>query len=201
MEFPILNYLIYLVSLIFGYNHWYGRLINMIVSTIGIYFFYKIIKRYFTSDHAFYASMILILSLWFSYSRKIMPDTFSTSLVIISIYYDLNFLYQKNIFLNLLLYFFFGLLGVLAKLPAVFLFIIFTPIIFDKNILFKQKIYFSFISVLLLIPVICWYFYWVPFLVDKYKFYHFFMGKAFRRAYKNSIVIFLCFLNGFMILQ
>jgi hypothetical protein len=31
MEFPILNYLIYLLSLIFGYAHWYGRLINLVI--------------------------------------------------------------------------------------------------------------------------------------------------------------------------
>src|SRR5688500_14048264 len=42
-EFPLLNYLIYLVSAIFGYEHWYGRLIVLVCSSIGVFFFYKLI--------------------------------------------------------------------------------------------------------------------------------------------------------------
>ncbi|MBA4058027.1 MAG: hypothetical protein C0490_25140, partial [Marivirga sp.] len=37
-ELPLLNYLIYLVSLVFGYDHWYGRIIVLIFSSVGIYF-------------------------------------------------------------------------------------------------------------------------------------------------------------------
>ena len=36
MEFPLFNYLTYLVSEIFGYQHWYGRLINLIISSLGL---------------------------------------------------------------------------------------------------------------------------------------------------------------------
>ena len=50
MEFPVFNYLIYLMSLLFGYEHWYGRLINLIVSSFGIYFFYKL-KNLFLQTH------------------------------------------------------------------------------------------------------------------------------------------------------
>src|SRR3989344_7431345 len=35
-EFPVLNYLMYLLSLIFGFHDWFGRLINLIVSSYGI---------------------------------------------------------------------------------------------------------------------------------------------------------------------
>ena len=37
MEFPLFNYLIYLMSLLFGYTHWYGRLINLVISSAGIW--------------------------------------------------------------------------------------------------------------------------------------------------------------------
>ncbi|MCH8319269.1 MAG: hypothetical protein IIA88_12395, partial [Bacteroidetes bacterium] len=47
MEFPLLNYLIFLISELFGFAHWYGRLLNLIVSSIGVYFFYLLIKKYF----------------------------------------------------------------------------------------------------------------------------------------------------------
>jgi hypothetical protein len=35
-EFPFFNYLIYMVSSVFGYAHWYGRGINLVVTTIGV---------------------------------------------------------------------------------------------------------------------------------------------------------------------
>ena len=97
MEFPVLNYLIYLMSLVFGYAHWYGRLINLIVSSIGIFYFYKIIRKYFTSKIAFYSAFLLLLSVWYTYSRKIMPDTFSMSLLIIGYYHGTNYLQRGKI--------------------------------------------------------------------------------------------------------
>ncbi len=54
MEFPVFNYAIYLLSLVFGYEHWYGRLINLLITSIGIYFFYKTIKKYFDEELAFF---------------------------------------------------------------------------------------------------------------------------------------------------
>src|SRR5690606_8136272 len=77
MEFPLLNYLIYLVAKLFGYQHWYGRLINLLISSFGVWFFYKLVGKYLTRQTAFYAAIILIVSIWFQFSRKIMPDTFS----------------------------------------------------------------------------------------------------------------------------
>jgi len=175
MEFPVLNYLIYLISLVFGYEHWYGRLINLFVSTFGIKFFHKIITKYFGTEIAFNSSIILLFSIWFPYSRKIMPDTFSFSLVIIGIYYLTN--YFDNAKLKyLLLYIFFTLIGVLSKLPCVFILSILLIFIIDKSNSIQQKIYFSVSTMMLLLAVWCWYFYWVPFLTATFKFEHFFMG-------------------------
>ena len=69
MEFPVLNYLIYLVSLVFGYAHWYGRLINLVISSFGIFYFYKLAYKYFGYKIAFNAAFLLIFSVWFNYSR------------------------------------------------------------------------------------------------------------------------------------
>lgn len=38
-EFPIFNFLSYLWFKIFGFSHWAGRLINLVTSSIGIYYF------------------------------------------------------------------------------------------------------------------------------------------------------------------
>lgn len=178
MEFPLLNYIDYLVSELFGYQHWYGRLINLIVSSLGIWFFFRLLKRYFTAETAFNASIVLLASIWFAYSRKIMPDTFATSLVIIGFYYAACYFEEtKRRWLHLALFACFTLLGVLAKLPAGFLLVLYAFFILNKQISIHLKIVFFIVSGILLAPVAWWYFSWVPYLVEKYEFWHFFMGK------------------------
>lgn len=178
MEFPVLNYIDYLVSEIFGYQHWYGRLINLIVSSFGIWFFFRLLKRYFSQETAFNASIILLASIWFAYSRKIMPDTFATSLVIIGFYYAACFFEdQKRRWLHIMLFALFTLLGVLAKLPAGFLLVLYVLFIFNRQLSIHLKIAFFITSGIILAPIAWWYFSWVPYLVEKYEFWHFFMGK------------------------
>ena len=82
MEFPIFNYLIYGVNELFGYQHWYGRLINLVFSSFGIYFFFLLVRRYWNHETAFLSALILIFSVWFVFSRKIMPDTFSMTFLL-----------------------------------------------------------------------------------------------------------------------
>lgn len=187
MEFPIYNYLIYLVSLLFGYQDWYGRLINLIISSIGVRYFYLLIKKYFTKEIAFNSSFILLSTLWLTFSRKIMPDTFSVSLILMSIYYGSNYLDSKKSWSNLLLYFVLGLFGFLAKLPIGYLFILLVPFIFKKNIELKRKIIFSLSSVFIIIPVAWWYFIWVPYLVEEFGFWHFYMGNSFTEGFQLLI--------------
>lgn len=179
MEFPIFNYIIYLISEVFGYQHWYGRLINLIISSLGLYFFYKLVIKYFEKKIAFYATIILTVSIWFQFSRKIMPDTFATSLMIASIYFAANYFEnKKKEYFNLFLYFILFVLGVLSKLPIGYIMIVFILYLFNHNIAIRKKILFGTISIIGLIPIFFWYFYWVPHLVEKYDFSHFFMGKS-----------------------
>ncbi len=179
MEFPVLNYLIYLMSLVFGYAHWYGRLINLIVSSIGIFYFYKIIRKYFTSKIAFYSAFLLLLSVWYTYSRKIMPDTFSMSLLIIGYYHGTNYLDKEGRFRQLFYFFVFTLLGILAKLPSIYILSTLVMFIFNKQILFQRKIVLVGITGLLSIIVAIYYFYWAVHLTNQYEFSHFFLGKSF----------------------
>lgn len=179
MEFPLLNYLIYLMAEVFGYQHWYGRLINLIISSLGLWFFYKLIRKYFPEKVSFYSTLFLALSIWFTFSRKIMPDTFSMSMIIACLYYGTNYLENnannKN-FLNLIVYVILLILGLLSKLPSGYILVIFLLFFFDKRIPTKRKLIFSAITILGVVPIAIWYFYWVPYLVDTYGFWHFFMG-------------------------
>jgi hypothetical protein len=179
MEFPLLNYLIYLLSLVFGYADWYGRLINLIVTSIGCWFGYKLLRKYFSEQVSFLSTFVLIVSLWFPFARKIMPDTFAMSLVIMGIYFGTNYLEQqtRQIF-NLLMYALLTLAGLLSKLPSGYILAVFAIPIFNKAISIKRKILFCAVSATICAPVAWWYFYWVPHLVSEFGLWHFFMGKG-----------------------
>ncbi len=178
MEFPILNYLIFLLAKIFGYQHWYGRIINLVVSTIGIWYFFKIIKTYFSLNHAFSSAMLLLGSIWFAYSRKIMPDTFAVSLVFIGMYYGLMYLIKKQNGVYLFVYFVFTTLGILSKLPMGYLLMAFAVPIFSNNVSSKIKTIFISVNVITITVVGWYYFKWVPYLTNFYGLKHFFMGKS-----------------------
>lgn len=178
MEFPLLNYLIFLISKLFGYQHWYGRIINLIISTFGVWYFFKILKSYFTYNHAFSSALLLLGSIWFAYSRKIMPDTFAVSLVFMGMYHGLNYLTKTAKWYDLVLYFIFTTLGILSKLPMGYLLGVFAlPILSDK-IAFRDKTIFILVNVLSFCIIGWFYFVWVPFLTDFYGLKHFFMGKS-----------------------
>jgi 4-amino-4-deoxy-L-arabinose transferase-like glycosyltransferase len=172
-EFPLFQLLIAVFNGAFGYDHWYGRLINLVVSSIAVWCFFEIIKRIWNERTAWYATVIFLSSLWFSFSRKAMPDTFAVSLVIIGIYLakcyidsrKITFLFLTGIFL---------MLGGLCKIPAVFLFALFIPVVLHRNILLTTKINLGIILLISSITVLWWYFYWVPYLVHTYHFELFF---------------------------
>lgn len=188
MEFPLLNYLIFLVSKVFGYTHWYGRLINLIISSLGCWFFYRLLRKYFNENISFYTTFILVVSLWFCYSRKIMPDTFSMSLIIMGMYYGSNYLEGKsNKGWQLVGYALLVLMGLLSKLPSGYLLALFVLWLFSKTVPMRRKLVFCLTSLLVVIPVVWWYFYWVPYLVKEYGLWHFFMGKGILQGAKELL--------------
>ena len=166
-EFPLYNYIIYLVSEIFGYDHWYGRLINLIVCSIAIFFFYKLIRGLFSKTIAFNSSMVLILSIWFSFSRKIMPDTFSIALMIIGLFYAYYYLKEGSA-KSLILFFIFSTLGILCKIPALTLFSGLAVILFINTIPKERKVKVIISGVISFAIACTWYFYWVPYLLETY---------------------------------
>ena len=183
-EFPVLNYLIYIVSLIFGYDHWYGRLINLVISSLGIWYFHAILKRFFTSKVAFVSSLLLLGSIWFSYSRKIMPDTFSASLCLIGLQQGLWFLYNPK-YKYLIGFGLFSLLGILSKIPAI---IILSPILIplmhgpSGN---RHKLELIGTGSMAVFLTAIWYFHWVPYLVEAYGYWHYYMGKSFHEGWSD----------------
>ena len=177
MEFPWLNYLIYLVSLVFGYDHWYGRPIVLIVSCFGILAFHRIVHRHATPRIAFLAMMLLLSSIWFSFSRMIMPDVFSMSLILIGLHYGSVFLFDRAKVAPLALFVLFTMLGALSKLPSAYLLIVLVIPLLDARIETRRQLSLAIATVIALIPAGIWYFHWVPMLVRTSGLDHFFMGK------------------------
>jgi len=176
-EFPIMNYLVFGLYKIFGVDWWQARLLNLMVSSLGCLFFYKIIFQFIKKQVAFPSTLILLASLWFSHSRKFMPDVFSTSLVIIAIYFGLNFLYSKKNW-HISLYFILITFGLLSKLPSFIMTGLLVPVIFESSVHIKRKLLFVFVSIVAIIPAVWWYFYWAPKITSDYGFFYFFMGSS-----------------------
>lgn len=57
----------------------------LITSSIGLWAYHRLVDRYVGRGPAFYSTLALIVSLWFMYSRKMMPDVMALSLVIIGL--------------------------------------------------------------------------------------------------------------------
>lgn len=170
-EFPVFNYLIFLTSKVFGYQHWYGRLINLIISSFGLWFFYLILAGYFNKRLAFTSTIILGVSIWFNYSRMIIPDTFSTSLVLIGTFYGLRF-FKVGSIKSLILYGVFAGLGTLSKIPTIYMLGIFILPFFQKGTSWKTRLLFLIPSFFILATNAIWYGYWVPYVVSTYEYTH-----------------------------
>jgi hypothetical protein len=177
MEFPLLNYLIYLVSQVFGYTHWHGRWINLLITSMGLFYFYRLLKILFDEPLAFSSTLLLTTSIWFQFGRKIMPDTFAVSLLLISFYHVVLFLksstfqWWRIIAAGLLF-----MMGAMSKLPAVIpLFAL--PLLYFKWPKTKQWIILITTFSICSLPVFHWYFYWTEHLTTTFGMHHFFMGK------------------------
>lgn len=191
MEFPVFNYIIYLLSVLFGSEHWYGRLINLMVSSFGLWYFYRLVKIHFNEQIAFSSAIILSVSIWFQFSRKIMPDTFSISLVIAALYYASCYFreelsHRKHI-TQLLAYSLLMMMGVLAKLPSGFLCVLLLIPLVNSEVSVRKKLMFSVLTFVSLLPAAVWYFYWVPHLTESYGFWHFFMGVSLSQGVQELI--------------
>ncbi|MFN5846488.1 MAG: ArnT family glycosyltransferase [Flavobacteriia bacterium] len=172
-EFPFYQSLIAMMSEIAGYQHWYGRLISLLTATVASWCFFYIIKRIFSERTAWFATLLFMSSLWFSFSRKTMPDTFAVSLVLIGVYFAMKYSDGKR-FINLVFAGIVVALGGLCKIPAVYLMGMILPVVLNRSV--DSSIKRNLICVLAVAGLIVgwWYFYWVPSLVETYRFELFF---------------------------
>jgi hypothetical protein len=185
MELPVLNYGHYLLAEAFGYRHWYGRLLNLGVTTIGLGFFFRLVREVTGHRAALLAMLLLGGSLWFVFARKIMPDTFSLSLTLVGLFYGLRYLWYGG-GRRLALYGAIGGLGVLCKIPALVLLGGLAPLVLDRWVPGRRRAAFAGASVLIAAAAGAWYFGWNPYLAREYgTFYN--AGLSLRSGFRDLV--------------
>jgi 4-amino-4-deoxy-L-arabinose transferase-like glycosyltransferase len=184
-EFPIYNYVIFLISQIFGYENWYGRLINLIITSVAVFYLHKIMSRYFSKEAAFNSSVLLLASGWFSYSRITIPDIFAASLCIVALYFSLKF-FETGKKTHLLIFTLLALIGCLAKISASSLLTVLLIPFLSKDNLLSRKIAIGFSAIVILAAVVTWYFFWVPYLNSLGTTY-FFMGLPMSEGWQHIV--------------
>jgi hypothetical protein len=162
MEFPLLYYIQGKLGVLFGFHVGIGRLLNVLISTCGLVYFYALVRRFAKEKTAFYAALLLMVSCFFMYSRKVMPDTEALAVYIIGIYYffkALRFGRWKDVVLSFIML----SLGLLLKISVLPLFA-FVAFAFVKISNEPKKPVVFLIPMLSLIPACIWYFIWNPYL-------------------------------------
>lgn len=172
-EFPVLNYLIFIFWTIFGEQNWVFRLLVLITSSLGLYYYYQIVNRIFNSKIALSSLIVFGVSVAFIYSRKAMPDVFSISLCLIAIEYGYRFKDKPNLF-NGIIFTSLLTLGLLSKMPAAVLLPFGLWLLdFSKDGL-KRSVQLLTMGAIAVLSTYLWYWVWVPWAENTYQFRLFF---------------------------
>lgn len=163
MEFPLLNYAVSLLWGVFGQQNWCFRLLGILVASWGLWHFFLIARRITGERAAKAATLFLGVSICFVYARKAMPDVFSLSLVIAGVSYGWKYL-ENGGWKHLLSFVLLCSAGILSKIPAAAAgTLIFYPLLLDPAVPRQRKIKLIGAGALAMLPVIGWYFVWIPY--------------------------------------
>jgi hypothetical protein len=167
-ECPIYQYLLSRLYLVLGKADWYGRFVNWIVFFGALSAFYKFGKNYFQKMTMQLAACSWLVSIAANYARMTMPDVFSFSLAIIGVYCGDRYLRDGKNWQIILSVILIGVAG-LNKLPYMMMCGLLLIPLLDKNNSYGHKKMLFLGLIVSTIPVIWWYFYWVPYLLETYK--------------------------------
>jgi hypothetical protein len=188
MEFPLLNAGTAIVGEVFGWTDWYGRVIVLLLSLLGVWSFHQLVQRELDARVALIASLLLLSSLWFQYGRKTMPDVFALSLVMYGAWSASRLLDGERPLLHGILAFFGIALGVLSKSPAALMLVALVPSCWRARHHRQRVVALAVITAGALLPAAWWYGVWVPHLERAYGFHHFFMGKSMLQGARELIM-------------
>jgi 4-amino-4-deoxy-L-arabinose transferase-like glycosyltransferase len=166
-EPPIYNSMIALMYLIFGEHDWFGRLINVTISSLGLWFLWAFLRKIWEDDRAALLSTVFYgVSLAFVYSRKAMPDTFALSFVFAGCYFGLLYL-EEGRRRNAILYVLTMSVGLLCKVPMVCAASLLLIPFLNPDTSWQLRGRLVALSTIPLALTGWWYFYWHPHIIGK----------------------------------
>jgi len=187
---PMVGYLIYIFTKIFGNNVYGVRFPAILCFTISLIYFYRLIKEFYDSKVAFYSSVLVsVIPIFFVGSIITIPDAILGMFWMIFIFYFYKFLTTNDTWILYLCGIILGLAG-LSKYNAVLLFISCLIILFvnkEFRIWFLKKDFYIFclIALSVISPIIFWNISH-NFISFKYQFFH-----GVGKEIKFSILLFL----------
>ncbi len=167
MEFPVLNYAIFILWKIFGENDSSFRLLGILVASFGLWHFHQIVRRIVDDRSALAGTVLFGTSIAFIYARKAMPDVFSLSMVLIGINIGWNYLEQGK-WWRIPLIIFFLAFGLLSKIPSASALAFLAVPFLDPKITLNRKINLGAGIAIALAAMSAWYFVWIPWAEKEY---------------------------------
>lgn len=164
-ELPLMQALMAAGYHVFGEQWWIGRLINWSVSCLGLWYFSRLVGELVSPRAGLYAMIALIGSIVLTFSRKVMPDTFSLFLVVIGTYYLYRYLWRGRRW-QLVLGGVLVALGVLCKIPSVVVVTLLAVPYLRGELPIERKVLTAAALGLAAALMVGWYFYWMPHLQE-----------------------------------
>ena len=164
-ELPLMQALMAAGYRVVGEQWWVGRLVNWSVSCLGLWYFSRLVSDLLTPRAGLYAMIALIGSIVLTFSRKLMPDTFSLFLVIIGTYYLYHYLTAGRTY-QLIIGGILVALGVLCKIPSVVVVTLLAVPYLKGALPPTRKVLTTAALGIAASLMAAWYFYWMPHLQE-----------------------------------
>lgn len=180
MEFPAYNYLVYLLNILFGFQHWMGRVVTLLFSVAGLFFFFEFVKLRFSQREALLSSVLLMtFPIYIIFSKNIQPDIMMLSMVVGSLYFAQKYKATKRVlflFVTSVLF----TLACLVKIPAVMLLPVFALVVPIEK---KNKALIILLLLIFISIITGWYFY------SNYLSHNFGLGEYFYGDYSLATTL------------
>ena len=180
MEFPAYNYLVYLFNILFGFQHWMGRVVTLLFSVAGLFFFFEFVKLRFNQREALLSSVLLMtFPIYIIFSKNIQPDIMMLSMFVGSLYFAQKYKATKRVlflFVTSVLF----TLACLVKIPAVMLLPVFALVVPIEK---KNKALITLLLLIFISIITGWYFY------SNYLSHNFGLGEYFYGDYSLATTL------------
>lgn len=166
-EFPGFNAIVAMMQRVAGPAHWYGRLVALLIVSLGTWAFHHVVRREFGERTAFNAAFLLLWSSMFLYGRKSMPDAFAVGLLLMAIDAADRALRQRIgwwLAIAVLL----TMLGGLCKIPVMVLAPVWVLFALRPGTDTRWRLITVTTFSIAAAPVIWWYFIWQPKLLAEF---------------------------------